>query len=100
VHIGPTDEQSGSDSPRSSIIICSVIVCPIAFSTAILLGWHAYLILHNKTTIEYHEGVRAMWLAEKAGNIYHHPYDLGFYHNIVSVRTISIIFLLHVPHTL
>uniref|UniRef100_A0ACD5WID6 Uncharacterized protein n=1 Tax=Avena sativa TaxID=4498 RepID=A0ACD5WID6_AVESA len=85
VHIGPTDEQPGSDSPRSSIIICSVIVCPIAFSTAILLGWHAYLILHNKTTIEYHEGVRAMWLAEKAGNLYHHPYDLGFYHNIVSV---------------
>uniref|UniRef100_A0A0E0CA77 S-acyltransferase n=1 Tax=Oryza meridionalis TaxID=40149 RepID=A0A0E0CA77_9ORYZ len=33
----------------------------------------------------YHEGVRAMWLAEKAGNLYHHPYDLGVYENLVSV---------------
>jgi palmitoyltransferase len=47
--------------------------------------------------LQYHEGVRAMWLAEKAGNLYHHPYDLGFYHNTVSVRTISIISLLHMP---
>lgn len=31
-----------------------------------------------------------MWLAEKAGNLYHHPYDLGVYHNIVSVRTLSV----------
>jgi len=33
----------------------------------------------------YHEGVRAMWLAEKAGNLYHHPYNLGVYENLVSV---------------
>jgi len=80
----------------------------------VLLGWHIYLILHNKTTIEvckqfekacflwndisgnslpcidvllqYHEGVRAMWLAEKVGNIYRHPYALGVYENLVSVR--------------
>jgi hypothetical protein len=29
-----------------------------------------------------------MWLAEKAGNLYHHPYNLGIYENLVSVRTI------------
>ena len=29
-----------------------------------------------------------MWLAEKAGNLYHHPYNLGVYENLVSVRTI------------
>lgn len=38
--------------------------------------------------LQYHEGVRAMWLAEKAGNIYHHPYNLGVYENLISVRTI------------
>ncbi|KAL5220589.1 hypothetical protein ABZP36_025302 [Zizania latifolia] len=36
---------------------------------------------------EYHEGVRAMWLAEKAGNLYHHPYDLGVYENLVSEQS-------------
>jgi len=29
-----------------------------------------------------------MWLAEKGGDIYHHPYDLGVYENLISVRTI------------
>ncbi|KAK1298040.1 putative S-acyltransferase [Acorus calamus] len=33
---------------------------------------------------KYHEGVRAMWLAEKVGNVYQHPYDLGIYENLVS----------------
>lgn len=27
-----------------------------------------------------------MWLAEKVGNMYRHPYDLGVYENLVSVR--------------
>lgn len=27
-----------------------------------------------------------MWLAEKVGNVYRHPYDLGVYENLVSVR--------------
>jgi palmitoyltransferase ZDHHC3/7/25 len=89
----------------------------------VLLGWHVYLILHNKTTIEvwkigslvpvniivcrfsnvvvvcgvlqYHEGVRAMWLAEKTGNLYRNPYDLGIYENIVSVRTTFTCFCWH-----
>ncbi|KAL6841356.1 hypothetical protein ACP4OV_028874 [Aristida adscensionis] len=85
MHSVPKDEQSGSDSSRTSIIICGVILCPLALALAVLLGWHIYLILQNKTTIEYHEGVRAMWLAEKGGDLYHHPYDLGVYDNLISV---------------
>lgn len=27
-----------------------------------------------------------MWLAEKVGNVYRHPYNLGVYENLVSVR--------------
>jgi hypothetical protein len=100
-------------------IICGVFLCPLALALSILLGWHVYLIFHNKTTIEvweiespwclgiyclwncnveyvgrlqYHEGVRAMWLAEKAGNLYHHPYDLGVYENLVSVSIIPVLF--------
>ncbi|GJN17189.1 hypothetical protein PR202_gb04239 [Eleusine coracana subsp. coracana] len=85
MHSLPKDQQPDNDSSRTSIIICGVLLCPLALALMVLLGWHVYLILHNKTTIEYHEGVRAMWLAEKAGNIYHHPYDLGIYENLVSV---------------
>lgn len=37
---------------------------------------------------QYHEGVRAMWLAEKGGNIYKHPYDIGAYENLTTVRNL------------
>jgi len=33
-------------------IICGVILSPLALALAVLLGWHIYLILQNKTTIE------------------------------------------------
>jgi hypothetical protein len=42
--------------------------------------------------LQYHEGVRATWLAEKAGNIYRHPYNLGAFENLVSV---TFFFYLH-----
>ncbi|KZV26070.1 zinc finger family protein [Dorcoceras hygrometricum] len=32
----------------------------------------------------YHEGVRAMWLAAKGGEIYLHPYDVGVYENLTT----------------
>ncbi|XP_042512431.1 probable protein S-acyltransferase 16 isoform X2 [Macadamia integrifolia] len=71
-------------------IISGVMLVPLTVALSILLGWHIYLILHNKTTIEYHEGVRAMSLAEKIGNVYTHPYDLGPYKNLTSVLGPSI----------
>ncbi|XP_077238977.1 putative protein S-acyltransferase 16 [Tasmannia lanceolata] len=79
------DQLQSGGSFKPSYIICGVLLVPLTVALSILLGWHIYLILHNKTTIEYHEGVRAMWLAEKIGNIYRHPYDLGVYENLVSV---------------
>ncbi|KAM7464051.1 hypothetical protein LguiA_032172 [Lonicera macranthoides] len=49
-------------------VISGLLLIPLTVALSVLLGWHIYLILQNKTTIEYHEGVRAMWLAEKGGN--------------------------------
>ncbi|KAL2614108.1 hypothetical protein R1flu_025800 [Riccia fluitans] len=66
-------------------ILCAVVLLPLLVAVTVLLAWHVYLLLHNKTTIEYHEGVRAKWLAEKAGHHYRHPYDLGIVKNIVSL---------------
>ncbi|KAG1365797.1 S-acyltransferase [Cocos nucifera] len=79
------DQVQSSDSNKITYLIAGIILCPLTLALSILLGWHIYLILQNKTTIEYHEGVRATWLAEKVGNMYRHPYDLGVYENLISV---------------
>ncbi|XP_010256875.1 PREDICTED: probable protein S-acyltransferase 16 [Nelumbo nucifera] len=84
------DEEKSRGSIRTLYIISGILLVPLSVALSILLGWHIYLILHNKTTIEYHEGVRAMWLAEKVGNVYQHPYDLGPYENLTSVLGPSI----------
>ncbi|XP_065617212.1 probable protein S-acyltransferase 16 isoform X2 [Quercus suber] len=81
----PKDELQSGDSFRTAYIISGLLLVPLCVALGVLLGWHIYLILHNKTTIEYHEGVRAMWLAEKGGNVYTHPYDLGAYENLTTV---------------
>ncbi|CAA6666553.1 unnamed protein product [Spirodela intermedia] len=47
-------------------------------------GWHIFLMCHNMTTIEYREAIRAMWLARKSGQRYHHPFDLGPCKNLSS----------------
>lgn len=139
-------------------VICAVILVPVLIAVGVLMTWHLFLLLHNKTTIEvlnskaslvvcvdflayweysfvtknlwraysylttemlssteaylidadltdnlfdsfecglsiwgrslcwqYHEGVRAKWLAEKAGHRYRHPYNVGVYTNLVTV---------------
>ncbi|CAK9179448.1 unnamed protein product [Ilex paraguariensis] len=88
------DEQKTEDSHRVLYIISGLLLVPLSMALSVLLGWHIYLILRNKTTIEYHEGVRAMWLAEKGGDVYSHPYDLGAYENLISVRAFFLPFLL------
>ncbi|KAF1877078.1 hypothetical protein Lal_00033632 [Lupinus albus] len=84
---GLRGEKKNSGSFRTVYVVSGLLLVPLSIALCVLLGWHIYLILHNKTTIEYHEGVRALWLAEKGGSIYNHPYDLGPYENLTSVRT-------------
>lgn len=85
VHGIHKDQQQSGGSTRTSYIICGILLFPLTFALTVLLGWHIYLVLRNKTTIEHHEGVRAMWLAEKDGSVYRHPYHLGAYENLASV---------------
>lgn len=86
----------------------------LSVALSLLLSWHITLTLQNKTTIEvwdaltayhlnlyflncckilvlsqYHEGVRALWLAEKGGEVYKHPYDIGADDNLAQVRFIT-----------
>lgn len=78
------DEEQSEGSFRTIYVISGLLLVPLTMALSVLLAWHIYLILRNKTTIEYHEGVRAMWLAEKGGDDYSHPYDLGAYENLIS----------------
>lgn len=38
--------------------VCTAMALPLSIGLVMLLGWNLYLLLANKTTIEYHE-VRA-----------------------------------------
>ncbi|MCL7044973.1 hypothetical protein MKW94_009469, partial [Papaver nudicaule] len=65
-------------------ILCGTSLIALSVTLTTLLGWHIYLLAQNMTTIEYHEGIRASWLAKKSGQNYRHPYNLGVYKNITS----------------
>eukprot|EP01025_Chloroclados_australasicus_P046140 TRINITY_DN5090_c2_g1_i10.p4 TRINITY_DN5090_c2_g1~~TRINITY_DN5090_c2_g1_i10.p4 ORF type:complete len:117 (+),score=10.40 TRINITY_DN5090_c2_g1_i10:221-571(+) len=58
---------------------------PLELGLCMLLAWHLYLIVYNKTTIEYHEGVTGRLRASKSGLKYQHPYDLGFCANLHAI---------------
>ena len=68
-------------------VVAIIISVPLVVALAMLLGWHVYLVLSNKTTVEYHEGVRAKRTAQvlrrgegRASSS--HIYDLGHYANV------------------
>ncbi|KZV57479.1 RNA pseudouridine synthase 5 [Dorcoceras hygrometricum] len=68
-----------------SAVACGVITVGLSLILGSLLVWHISLIIHNLTTIEYHEGKRSAWLARKSGLTYRHPFDVGAYRNITLI---------------
>lgn len=56
--VEPQDEEEEMGSYlRTIYVISAFLLIPLSIALGVLLGWHIYLILQNKTTIEYHEGV-------------------------------------------
>ncbi|KAH0721676.1 hypothetical protein KY290_006681 [Solanum tuberosum] len=90
----PKDDQQSEGSYRVVYIISGLILVPLSLALGFFLCWHFYLILQNKTTIEYQEGVRAMCVAEKGGYVYSHPYDLGAYENLIAVLGPNVLYWL------
>lgn len=84
-HVSLLAADSNSAVSASLRICCAIVTVPLLIALGVLLAWHLYLLSCNKTTIEYHEGVRAKWLAAKAGEEYKHPYDLGWERNAVQL---------------
>ncbi|KAL9675398.1 hypothetical protein QQ045_003600 [Rhodiola kirilowii] len=76
---------------RTIYVTCGLLIVGLSVALSLLLSWHITLTLQNKTTIEYHEGVRALWLAEKGGEVYKHPYDLGADENLALILGPSVL---------
>eukprot|EP00976_Prorocentrum_cordatum_P105107 1194160-Prorocentrum_minimum.AAC.4 len=62
--------------------VCLTGTMILATALSMLLAWHVYLITYNKTTIEYHEGVRARGLDS---TLTRHPYHLGLCRNLHAI---------------
>ncbi|KAL5716972.1 protein S-acyltransferase [Ranunculus cassubicifolius] len=75
-------ESSGQSHLKYYYIGCGSTTGMFCFVLVSLFVWNLYLVAHNMTTIEHHEGVRAKWLARKSGQTYHHPFDMGLCNNL------------------
>ncbi|XP_010935718.1 probable protein S-acyltransferase 15 isoform X1 [Elaeis guineensis] len=79
------DHDFSRTSHKLFCVLCGLVMIGLSLTIGTLLGWHIYLLTHNMTTIEYREAVRAMWLARKSGQKYHHRFDLGVYKNLSQI---------------
>lgn len=80
-------------------IVSTAVALPLVVGLGMLLFWNFYLFFSNRTTIEYHEGVRVAGTAgaaalqpkhhhHRGGNAHNaqqHPFDLGWHHNMHAV---------------
>ncbi|XP_073017369.1 probable protein S-acyltransferase 16 [Primulina eburnea] len=85
---GSLTADHGEDA--SKLFFCITYFIPglsfisLSFALIALLCWNIYLVTHNKTQIEYFEGVRSM-CAKKGGPVYSNPYDIGARKNMSSI---------------
>lgn len=65
--------------------LCTAVTVPLALALAMLLCWNTWLMMTNRTTIEYYEGVTAHIQATQHGQQYQHPYNLGLCGNLHNI---------------
>ncbi|XP_050158256.1 probable protein S-acyltransferase 16 isoform X2 [Malus sylvestris] len=46
------EDQETGDSFQTAYVISGLLLVPLCVALSVLLGWHIYLTLQNKTTIE------------------------------------------------
>mmetsp|Transcript_654 Transcript_654/g.2385 ORF Transcript_654/g.2385 Transcript_654/m.2385 type:complete len:399 (+) Transcript_654:224-1420(+) len=79
--------RRSSEQPTTSTLLQVAMMCiniPLILGLGLLFGWHCYLVWTNRTTIEFHDGVRAKWLNSQ-GQRLSHPYDLGACDNLFEI---------------
>ncbi len=91
--ISPAAQQDHHRGAPSSDLCLSICSCLAYFSGFLLGNCRCFSdLLMGLENLQYHEGVRARWLAEKAGQHYRHPYDVGVFTNLSMVGSISLFF--------
>lgn len=66
-------------------VVCMTLTLPLTIALALLFGWHVYLLVNNKTTIEHYEGVRSKFRELDPTGLpkgIQHPYSLGLWANL------------------
>eukprot|EP00919_Chromeraceae_sp_WS-2016_P046418 GHVR01110241.1.p1 GENE.GHVR01110241.1~~GHVR01110241.1.p1 ORF type:complete len:363 (+),score=68.29 GHVR01110241.1:196-1284(+) len=74
---------------RNMVGFTFVITISVLFSSIMMSGFHAYLVLSNQTTIEFQENARLKVLSRRQGEIFRNEYDLGTTRNFRSVFGVS-----------
>lgn len=63
----PLLQHSWTSSQIAAQVAVLVLLVPLALALLLLTLWNLFLLLHNKTTIEYQEGVTARVRASRYG---------------------------------
>ena len=94
---GVGEERGGAVAWALAEVACLTLTFPLTIALALLFGWHCYLVVNNKTTIEHYEGVRSKLLPDSGGDEANlrlvpplhplhpgveHPYSLGLWANL------------------
>ncbi|KAM0941991.1 putative protein S-acyltransferase [Dioscorea sansibarensis] len=77
------EHDFGIVSVKLLYALSGAVIVGASLSASSLFCWNVYLLTHNMTTIEYRGAQRDRWLAKKRGQKYRHPFDLGFFQNLI-----------------
>lgn len=99
----PLLQHSWTPLQTAAQVAVIALLLPLTLALLLLTLWNLHLLLANKTTIEYQEGVTArvrasrcaLWLhhgkrgthatCHRHGATYSHPYDLGAFKNLHAI---------------
>jgi palmitoyltransferase len=59
-----TGDEDGFVVWAMAEVACLTLTLPLTIALVLLFGWHCYLVINNKTTIEHYEGVRSKIVAD------------------------------------
>ena len=75
-------------SKNSMLLFVAVLCVSVCFALTLFIGWHAYLVSTNQTTIEFYGNRFDAYDARQQGEPWRNEYDLGCRANLEQVRLV------------